>query len=228
MELYYVISIVDRDKAEKMSEIFRTLDFPLILGNLGTGTATAEHLLLYDLQQTEKAVLSAVATRVSAEKLFRYAEEKMYIDIPGNGIMLSLPIKSVAGGETLSYLINNQETGGGKPAMNFEHELIIVILNEGNIDTVMDAARKAGAGGGTVLHAKGTTPAEVQKFMGLTLANNKEMIYILASKENKTEIMKAINSSSGRGTAAEAICFSVPVSAVTGLRESHENVFKED
>ena len=36
--------------------------------------------------------------------------------------------------------------------MDFSHELIMVIMNEGYSDTVMDAARSAGAGGGTVLH----------------------------------------------------------------------------
>lgn len=34
--------------------------------------------------------------------------------------------------------------------MEFNHELIVVILNEGYADLVMDAARAAGAGGGTV------------------------------------------------------------------------------
>ena len=35
--------------------------------------------------------------------------------------------------------------------MDFSHELIMAIMNEGYSDTVMDAARSAGAGGGTVL-----------------------------------------------------------------------------
>ena len=66
-----------------------------------------------------------------------------------------MPLKSVAGGRTLAYLTNDLKTGG-TPHMEFNHELIVVILNEGYADLVMDAARAAGAGGGTVLHAKGT------------------------------------------------------------------------
>lgn len=67
--------------------------------------------------------------------------------------MLTVPLKSVAGGKTLSYLTDDLKAGGA-PNMNFEHELITVILNEGYSDFVMDAARAAGAGGGTVLHAR--------------------------------------------------------------------------
>lgn len=72
--------------------------------------------------------------------------------------MLAVPLKSVAGARTLAYLTDNREMGG-KPSMEFAHELIVVILNEGYSDFVMDAARSAGAGGGTVLHAKGTAGA---------------------------------------------------------------------
>ena len=50
-----------------------------------------------------------------------------------------------------------------------EHELIISIFNRGYSDTVMDAAKKAGARGGTVLNARGTGSHEVEKFFGITI-----------------------------------------------------------
>ncbi len=228
MELYYVMSIVDRSKADEMMAIYDEFNFSLVLETLGMGTATSEHLLLYDLEQSEKAIFATVATKASANKLFLYAEQKMYIDIPGNGIMLSVPLKSVSGGYNLAYLTEGQEKGGGKPNMDFKYELIVVILTEGQSDTVMDAAREAGAGGGTVIHAKGTGTEEVKKFMGVSLAKNKEMIYILAPTENKTAIMKAISEKCGKGKPAEAISFSLPVSAVAGIREINEDFFGED
>ena len=73
MELYYVMSIVDRHKAGAMAAIHDELIFSMVMENLGVGTATSEHLLLYDLQQTEKAVFTTVATRPSVQKLFAYA-----------------------------------------------------------------------------------------------------------------------------------------------------------
>lgn len=76
--------------------------------------------------------------------------------------------------------------------MDFSHELIMVIMNEGYSDTVMDAARSAGAGGGTVLHAKGTGRARAQKFFGVSLADEKDVVYIVAHADEKAAIMQAI------------------------------------
>ena len=81
--------------------------------------------------------------------------------------------------------------------MNFEHELITVILNEGYSDFVMDAARAAGAGGGTVLHAKGTGGTRGEKFFSVSLADEKDMIYIIAHKDEKAAIMRSINEQAG-------------------------------
>ena len=133
--------------------------------------------------------------------------------------MLAVPLKSVSSGRTLAYLTDGGKSAtGGVPTMNFDYELIVVILNEGHSDMVMDAARSAGAGGGTVLHAKGTGAIGTEKFFGVTLANEKDVIYIVASGKEKAAIMNAINKDAGPSTAAGAISFSLPVSDVAGLR----------
>ena len=103
--------------------------------------------------------------------------------------------------------------------MNFDYELIVVILNEGHSDMVMDAARSAGAGGGTVLHAKGTGAIGAERFFGVSLANEKDVIYIVAGSREKAAIMNAINRDAGPSTKAGAISFSLPVSDVAGLRK---------
>jgi len=98
------------------------------------------------------------------------------------------------------------------------HELIVVIANQGNIEVVMDAARGAGAYGGTVIHAKGTGMEQAEKFMGVSIAAEKEMIFIVAKKEQKNDIMKAIMEQAGIETEAKAIVFSLPVTDTAGLR----------
>ena len=217
MELYYVIAITDRDRGESMSSLYRSAGLHMILAALGRGTATSEHLSVYGLEATEKVVISAVAGGEEAAQLLKAAKRKLFIDIPGNGLMLTVPLKSVAGGKTLAYLTDNQKTGG-KPSMEFKHELIVVILNEGYSDFVMDAARSAGAGGGTVLHAKGTGSRRAEKFFGVSLAEEKDLIYIVAHSDEKADIMRAISETAGPGTKAGAICFSLPISSVAGLR----------
>ena len=221
MELYYVITISDRDRAEILANIYQTAGTGMVLTKLGRGTATGEQLSSYGLDATEKAIVSTVADAEQTRQIFKLSKRRLFIDIPGNGILLTVPLKSVAGGRTLGYLTDSTQTGG-KPAMVFSHELIMVIMNEGYSDTVMDAARSAGAGGGTVLHAKGTGGTRGEKFFSVSLADEKDMIYIIAHKDEKAAIMQAIADNAGPGTRAGAICFSLPISQVAGLRERDE------
>lgn len=222
MDLYVVFSIIDRNKAEKMIKLHEELSINLLLSNLGEGTATSAHLLLYDLEQCEKTVITAIVSTASLHKLIRAAKRKLFIDIPGNGVMMAIPLKSIAGGKNLAYITEGQTLGGEMPSMHFEHELIVVILNEGYTDFVMDAARSAGATGGTVFHAKGTGKEKAEKFYGFSLAEEKDMIYILAHADKKAAIMKEITTRCGIGTKSAAICFSLPVSEVAGIRKFDE------
>ena len=223
MELNFVITILDRDRRGMMEELYKSLGLKVALTMLGRGTATAEHLLLNGLSTTEKAVMSTLADGSTTKQLMLAAKLKMFIDIPGNGIMMSVPVKSVGGGSTLAYLTDNKPLDKQKPSMDFAYELIYVVLNEGYSDEVMAAARPAGATGGTVIAAKGTGIVQAEKFLGISLAEEKEVILIVARVQNKANIMKAIMEKAGINTKAGAICFSLPVSSVAGLRRIEED-----
>ncbi len=222
MELYYVLTVLDRDKQAVQEKIYKSLCLRISLIMMGRGTATHAHLSRHGLTHTEKAAVATIADRETAALLFRRTKQKLYIDIPGNGIMVSIPIKSVGGASTLEQLTNQAPGNPGKPDMHFEYELIYVILNEGHSDEVMDVARPAGAAGGTVLSAKGTGIRQAEKFKGMSLANRKEVILIVARAGDKAGIMKAIIEKAGTQTPAGAICFSLPVSQVAGLRRIEE------
>lgn len=223
MVLNFVISVLDRDRETAMTGIYSELGLPLILTLLGRGTAKSEHLELNGLEATEKAVVITVADSEKTKQLIKNAKRKLFIDIPGNGVMMAVPVKSVGGGHTLAYLTDNTTPDNAVPEMQFDHELIIAILNHSYMDDVMNAARTAGAGGGTVLHAKGTAARDAQKFFGVSLANEKEVILIAARSEEKAAIMRAITSMAGPQTPAGTICFSLPVSTVAGLRNTDKD-----
>lgn len=222
MELNFLITILERQRKNEMTALLQNHQVQLILTLLGKGTASREQLSLYGLEPTEKAVICAVATGESTRQILKSAKRKLRIDIPGNGIMLSVPIKSVGGGgRTLAYLTDNAAPDATVPAMIFDHELIVIVLNEGYTDPVMNAARTAGAAGGTVLHAKGTA-RQTEKFFGVSLAQEKEMILIVSRTGEKAGIMQAVNHRCGPTTPAGAISFSLPISAVAGLRVLEE------
>lgn len=218
MQLNYVMAILDRDKRDQWTGILKSLNLQVSLTMLGHGTATREYLTLRGLSPTEKAIIATVADSERTKQLIRQTMLKMFLDIPGNGIMMAIPLKSVGGANTLSLLTDQQTPQPGRPDLKFDYELIYVILNEGYSDDVMDAARPAGARGGTVVTAKGTGIHQGQKFKGLTLASEKEIVLILAKASNKAEIMRAIMEKAGPESPAGAICFSLPVTQVAGLR----------
>ena len=218
MELNFVLSVLDRDRADAMATLYQEQGLPMILTFMARGTATSEHLDLYGLEPTEKAVVAAVADSEKTKQLVRSAKRKLFIDIPGNGIIMAVPVKSVGGGRTLAYLTDNSAPESGAPDMQFDHELIVVILNQSYMDDVMTAARSAGAFGGTALHAKGTGAKYAEKFFGVSLANEKEVVLIAARSSEKSAIMRAILEQTGPHTPAGAISFSLPVSTVAGLR----------
>ena len=77
---------------------------------------------------------------------------------------------------------------------NDSFQMIIVIVNKGFAEDAMAAARKAGAGGGTILNGRGTAKEGDAKFFGVEIVPEKEMLMILASSEKAPQIANAIKS----------------------------------
>jgi len=96
-------------------------------------------------------------------------------------------------------------------------ELIITIVNRGFADQVMDAAKEAGASGGTVLYARGTGIHEAEQFFGVTIQPEKELVLILTEYEEKNSIMRAISKGAGLATMGRGMTFSLPVDEVLGI-----------
>ena len=97
--------------------------------------------------------------------------------------------------------------------------VIFSIVNEGFSDSVMSAAREAGARGGTVIDARGTANAEAKALFGLEVSGEKEIVVILVQEELKDGILKAINKEVGLNKPGQGIVFSMPVDSVVGLGE---------
>ena len=95
--------------------------------------------------------------------------------------------------------------------------LIIAVANEGRTDTVMNAARAAGAADGTVIHGKDTASEEAAHFFNISIASEKEMIFIVSKKEQKAQIIRSVLEKAGPGTEAGAVLFSLPVTSVEGF-----------
>ena len=97
-------------------------------------------------------------------------------------------------------------------------EMIVVIVNEGHSDRVMDAAREAGAKGGTILRARGSGTKDIEKKYGIVITPQKEMFYILVDAKIRDAVMSAINKAAGIDTIGQGVVFSLPVSSISGVK----------
>ena len=101
--------------------------------------------------------------------------------------------------------------------MKYQHEAIFCIVNSGYSDAVMNAAKKAGARGGTIINARGTASTEAETFFHITIEPEKEIVMILVPSNIKGAVMHALYNEVGLDSAGQGIAFSVPVDGVVGL-----------
>ncbi|MBQ4068625.1 MAG: P-II family nitrogen regulator [Lachnospiraceae bacterium] len=218
--LYLMTTIVNRKDAKKYIEIFNENNLHVMYLTLGLGTASNEVLDYMGLDSQEKAVAFSVIEESTWKIIKKRMERDLKIDAPGGGISFTTPLSSIGGRRTLEFLLEDQnyQKEAETTLKNTKHELIVVIAEQGYTNLIMDAARGAGAYGGTVIHAKGTGMELAEKFMGVSLAVEKEMVFIVTKSEQKNDIMKAIMKEAGLDSKAKSIAFSMPVTDTAGLR----------
>jgi len=228
--LNMVITITDRERTETAINLFRENNVFTTDIVLGQGTASREILDYLYLNPSEKAIVFGVVTGAGLLPLLKAFKRKMFIDVPGNGIVAVVPLNTIGGRRSLEYMLDGQAVDTTqrsqeeaermeRMSVKTDHELIFVIANEGYSDLIMDAARGAGAAGGTVIKAKGTGAEYTEKFFGFSIASEKEIHLLVTPAQGRNNIMKAIMEKAGLESKAQSIVFSLPVSHALGLRQ---------
>ena len=218
--VYLFITIIKKADGKEFTDFFLEHDVSPIYSTIGRGAASSKTLSLLGLEQSEKLVMQSIVTTSKMYELKSALTKTMSIDLPDRGIALAVPLSSIASKRVLDHILTEQATDDTQIQTSTERkidmELIVAICIKGNSDKIMDAARAAGARGGTVVKAKGTASGS-DMFFGMAISDEKEIIYIVARKEEKSEIMKAIASyTNEHGT--HPITFSLPVTETAGFR----------
>jgi len=103
--------------------------------------------------------------------------------------------------------------------MERKYEVIFCIINAGFSDTVMFAARKAGAFGGTVLKGRGIAGREAEERFKINIQPEKEIVMLLVPKEIKDSVLRSLYDFAGLNTEGQGIAFSMPVERAVGLKD---------
>lgn len=103
-----------------------------------------------------------------------------------------------------------------------KYEMIFCIVNAGFAVEAMEAAKKAGANGGTILRARGTANPEAEEFFNISIQPDKEILWLIVPKEIKDDVMHRLYQDAGLNSKSKGIAFSLPVTHAVGLHEDDE------
>ena len=97
------------------------------------------------------------------------------------------------------------------------YKLIAAVLPKGSTGKVMDAAREAGAEGGTILLARGTGIHEARRFFGITMSSERELLLILEEPGKVRQVMDAVVRAGRLDEPARGVAFVLSVDEVQGI-----------
>ncbi len=101
--------------------------------------------------------------------------------------------------------------------MDASHDIkvLFIIVNAGFAEFAVDIARARGAGGATILNARGLGSIH-KSIMGITVDTEREIVLILVGEEKVGGILAAIKEKAGPGSPCNALCFVMPVEKMMG------------
>ena len=210
--------------AEKATALLLEHNVPIQYQIHAMGTATSEMMDLLGLGTAEKTIITSILPKnVANQTLARLDDTLEELERKNRGIAFTLPISGL--NKFLLRMMGTleetmEESNGKEVAVMTErnHALITAIVNQGYSEEVMNAARSAGARGGTVIHSRRIMDEKNIATMGLGLQEEREMILIVADEEHKLQIMQAIGEQWGVHSEAKGIVLSLPIDNVIGLQ----------
>ena len=157
----------------------------------GRGTAVQSMMDLLGIESNEKRVVLTVADSDKTKQLIADQRRRLHLGVPGHGIVIAVPVKSIGGGKALAYLNQDNKNVKQAPALSFRLRAYSRDHQRGLHRYGHERGARAGARGGTTLHGKGTGEKDPH-FYNITLAEEKEVVLIVAAAEQKSEIMTSI------------------------------------
>jgi nitrogen regulatory protein P-II 1 len=101
-------------------------------------------------------------------------------------------------------------------------KVILAPVKTEKTDRVVDAAKRAGATGATIIPARGTGMHEAKTFFGLTLEVQTDVIMFLIEEHMVQDILDAIKAAGEFSKPGTGIAFVLPVEQVIGVESEME------
>ena len=220
-KLRLLFLITSPKMAKKAEDLIYEEPLPFVYSLNARGTATSEVMDILGLGSAEKGMIVALAGKSAADAMLLKLHKALKIGTVNSGIAYTIPLDAAS--KIIFRTIGQKNTTEDerkeqKPVSDKQRAMIVAVVNLGYSEEVMDAARAAGAGGGTVVHSRSINDDAANAF-GTDWSDEKDIVMIAASAENKLAIMQAISEKCGALSEAHGIVFSLPIENVIGLSE---------
>lgn len=232
-QLYFFAAIVPDDQGGAVVKSLMGNYGALAFLTHGNGTANRDFYDVFGRGEDQKQVVLSLITGKTWKAVKPDLIQRFRISDYTKGIAFIIRLSALCNVSVYKMLSNNRLTGSNpetKGVATMEtaktwkdnYELVVVIVNEGFTDLVMDAAKRAGARGGTILSARGTGNKEMEKFFGVVITPEKQVLLILVPKEIRDKVLESINQEAGIDTKGQGIAFAVHAQDVVGLAGEEE------
>jgi hypothetical protein len=222
MRLKLLVGVVNPADAAAVVEVCNTFGAALSYSFEGFGTARTAVLDFLGLGETQKRVLFVLIPEAVEKDILKGIQKEMSLYLVGKGICFTVPLTGassiVANG--LMKSLPKETTFRRENRMNENkrtYDLVIAAVESGFADDAMNAAREAGAAGGTFIRATTLNNRKAEQLIGVTLQQDTQILMILTKREGKIPIMRAIQETAGLKTDAGGVLFSVPVDHIIGV-----------
>lgn len=222
-----LITILDYSLVDTLISSFKKINLPIFLLTHGYGSARSAIYDIIGFGSPKKVVSLSIQTESMTGQAIRQLNNEINFSKPGTGVACSVSLSSVSKTLLMTCEKANENFKMGSENMRISNEnyhLIIAIVNNGHFEPVMEAAKAAGATGGTLVHARGLGSPEAIKYLGITIEPEKDLVLIIAPENKKNAIMESITHKVGLNTAGMGICFSLPVNDAVGFDTKIEDI----
>lgn len=207
--------------ADTAANLLRRDALPIQYRISAEGTASSDIMDMLGLGSVDKSILVSTIPKHYGEDVLDRLHGKLRLNTVNSGIAFTIPLTGASNLLLqLTQTVGNELGSEGKDEMTMteaKHTLVAAVVNRGFSEDVMNAARAAGARGGTVIHSRCIGNEEATGVWGLSVQEEKEIILILSKAEVKLDIMRSITEMCGVNSKAQGVVFSLPVDSVMGL-----------
>lgn len=219
-----LILIATHKLADRAADMFQKSALPIQYRFNAEGTASSEIMDTLGFGSIDKCVLVSTVPRAFGNTMLKKLHNELRLDAVNSGIAFTIPLTG-----TSNHMLRMMNHTAEKSATNTDNRkdenimaensyaLVAAIVNRGFSGEVMNAARAAGAGGGTVMHSRSIGSEDAPGLWGLGVQEEKEFVLILAEAENKVNIMRSISESCGMHSDAKGLVLSLPIDSVMGI-----------